>query len=331
MPAGAPPATTIPGTPTDPALPPPADGGGDAPGAGALPPGAQAIIDAVKRSPANNTSRLLAALRPLTEYGVSADDAVTAGFGHFPVGGVATFSDDWLYPRFFPTFHFHQGTDIFAARGTPVRAPVDGTTRITDGAVGGLAAYVTMPDRTYFYMAHLDSLAPGITDAMAVRQGTILGYVGDSGDARGGATHCHFEIHPQGGPAVDPKAYLDAWLSEAEKAAPALVAAYDAARPRSVASGSVTLQFSDRSDGLFAAPSGPPHSALLWATSASPTGGALQLAESQADAASRLVDWAARAREAQAGELAIREAQRQAAAYLDPLLPPALQGILHPA
>jgi len=40
---------------------------------------------------------------------------VALGFGRFPVGGPATFSDDWWTPRFTPTFHLHQGNDIFAA------------------------------------------------------------------------------------------------------------------------------------------------------------------------------------------------------------------------
>lgn len=117
-----------------------------------------------------------------------------------PVDGANSFTNDWGAPR--GGGASHQGTDIFAERGTPVVAPASGTWRISQNTLGGNAFWVTGNDGTKFYGAHLDSyadLSPG-----AITAGQVIGYVGDTGDAKGTPTHLHFEIHPKGGAAVNP-------------------------------------------------------------------------------------------------------------------------------
>ncbi|HET7487517.1 MAG TPA: peptidoglycan DD-metalloendopeptidase family protein [Acidimicrobiales bacterium] len=223
------PPTTVPPTTTPPPAAAPPAGGGD----GALPPGppplippeVQAQIDSVHRSGANGTAALLDALAPLVAMGMTEEEAVQAGFGRFPVGGRATFVDDWWFPRFVPVLHLHEGTDVFAAYGTPVRAPAAGTLTQSFNALGGLSAYVTEPDGTYYYLAHLSGYQPGQSSGQAVRAGDVVGFVGDSGDARGTSPHLHFEVHPAGGAPTDPKPYLDRWVDEALAAVPAVVAA----------------------------------------------------------------------------------------------------------
>ena len=128
---------------------------------GVIPPEYVPIINSVHRTGSRTTSALIDALHPLTDLGFTAQEAAISGFGHFPVAGLTDWSDNWLEPRFTPTFHLHQGDDLFAARGTPVRAPFDGVVRFApnEGA-GGNAAYLTVPDGTYYYMAHMDSFSP---------------------------------------------------------------------------------------------------------------------------------------------------------------------------
>lgn len=321
-----------------------------------MPPEFQAAIAGIKRTPANNSRALLAALQPLVDLGLSEQEAIAAGFGHFPIAGAATYSHDWWFPRFVPTFHLHQGTDIFAPMGTPVRSPVAGTLRQTNGAVGGLSAYVTQADGTYFYLAHLSSFVAGQATGQAVRQGEVIGFVGDTGNARGGAPHVHFEIHPapvkvvttgKGKKAVskymtvpvppgtqlpptDPKPYLDYWISEAMAAIPSLIAQLEASRPRAVIATGLTRRLADGtgSGGVFTAPTGPPRSQLLWASSASPAGGTLRFAEAQASAATGDVGYAALARRQERRLQAWAQSDARARAILAPLTPPALRPAL---
>jgi murein DD-endopeptidase MepM/ murein hydrolase activator NlpD len=182
-----------------------------------VPPELQALIDAYPRTPAGSTADLVAALEPVT------DAAVTGGYGRFPVGGLATWSHDWLFARHEPSLHLHEGTDVFADRGTPVLSPAAGIARVSSGAVGGLAVTVTQPDGTYWYLAHLDATL--VETGTAVVPGTVVGTVGDTGNARGGAPHVHLEVHPFGGDPLDPKRILDAYAAEALSNAPAFVAA----------------------------------------------------------------------------------------------------------
>src|SRR3954447_23372432 len=143
---------------------------------GVIPADAQGVIDSYQRSPANNTSKLLAALQPLIDLGVPQDQAYAIGMGRFPVAGLANFVDDWLFPRWDGVFHFHHGTDVFAAGGTPIRAPADGILRQDNDHLGGTVAYVKEADGTYYYMAHMSGYVPGQVSGQQVKTGEIIGY-----------------------------------------------------------------------------------------------------------------------------------------------------------
>jgi murein DD-endopeptidase MepM/ murein hydrolase activator NlpD len=125
----------------------------------------------------------------------------------FPVGDPHSFWDSFGAPRMMGTGyeHAHQGTDIMAPSGTPLLACERGIiTKMGGDVLGGTKIWVKGQSGTYYYYAHLSAFAEGMADGLVVEAGTIIGYVGDTGNARGGAPHLHFEIHPDGGPAVNP-------------------------------------------------------------------------------------------------------------------------------
>jgi murein DD-endopeptidase MepM/ murein hydrolase activator NlpD len=125
----------------------------------------------------------------------------------FPVGDPHSFWDSFGAPRMMGTGyeHAHQGTDIMAPSGTPLLACERGIiTKMGSDVLGGTKIWVKGQSGTYYYYAHLSSFAEGMVDGLVVDAGTVIGYVGDTGNARGGAPHLHFEIHPDGGPAVNP-------------------------------------------------------------------------------------------------------------------------------
>ena len=126
---------------------------------------------------------------------------IASGSWVCPVQGARSFVDSWGYPR--PGGRAHQGVDIMSPRGTPVVLPVAGSVSFKSGGIGGLTFRLNGNDGNWYYGAHLDAyagLSPGSYPA-----GTVVGYVGDTGDARGTGTHLHFEIHIGGyGNAVNP-------------------------------------------------------------------------------------------------------------------------------
>jgi len=282
------------------------------------------LINSVRRTGGTTTSALLAALRPLQDLGMTSQEAAVTGFVHFPVAGFAEYRDDWWEARFGPPFHLHEGTDIFADRGTPVRAPFGGVVRLEDSGLGGKGAFVTTPDGTYYYMAHLDSFAPKLSSGAAVKQGEVIGTVGDSGNAAGGSPHVHFEIHPKGGAAVNPKPILDGWVNEAINNASALLAANSIGVSRAVTGAGVLRRF----DGQTPSASGRAVGPLLWASSQSAGGGTIRLAQLQMARLADRVDWDSKTTAAQAQADALRQGRQVALTILGPLTPRALAPLL---
>jgi Peptidase family M23 len=143
----------------------------------------------------------------------------------FPVAGPVTYSDDFGAARGTGS---HEGNDLMAAKKTPVLAVEAGRVKFwTTSSNAGCMLYLYGKSGTTYYYIHLNndltlkndnrgkcvpgvSYAKGLKDGAQVTAGQMIGYVGDSGDANGIAPHLHFEVHPNGGNAVDPYTYLQA-------------------------------------------------------------------------------------------------------------------------
>jgi len=103
----------------------------------------------------------------------------------------------------------HEGIDIFAARDTRVRSSTEGiVTQVGTSNLGGLVVWVMGPGGQRHYYAHLDRHAD-VTAGMRIAAGRVLGYVGDTGNARGTPPHLHYGVYDMGG-AINPYPLLRA-------------------------------------------------------------------------------------------------------------------------
>ncbi len=115
-----------------------------------------------------------------------------------PVRGRVSFINDFGYVH--SDGSRHEGVDLFADRGTPVVAPAAGLLERYPNPSGGNAFELYGSDGIRYYGAHLDRYA---TDGY-VSAGTVIGYVGNTGDAATTSPHLHFEMHPGAGLTMSP-------------------------------------------------------------------------------------------------------------------------------
>lgn len=106
-----------------------------------------------------------------------------------PIAGPMTHINDWGNPR--SGGRTHKGNDLFNAAGTPNVAIVDGTVQHISGGLGGTGIMLHGTDGNVYYYAHLSAYAGGPRE---VKQGELIAYTGDTGNAKGGAPHTHFEV-----------------------------------------------------------------------------------------------------------------------------------------
>jgi murein DD-endopeptidase MepM/ murein hydrolase activator NlpD len=125
-----------------------------------------------------------------------------------PVSGVraAQVKDTWGAPR--GGGRSHEGQDIFAPRGTEVYSATEGyVVRVGENTLGGKTVFVHGAGGRWYYYAHLDAYAPGLKVGDYVTPDTLLGHVGDTGNAKGTPPHLHFGVYTPSG-AINPHPLL---------------------------------------------------------------------------------------------------------------------------
>lgn len=186
---------------------------------------------------------------------------LTAGRYVFPVYGPSSYSDTYGAPRGTIASGWHHGADIFAPLGAPILAVADGTVfSVGWNKVGGYRFWLRDHEGNEFYYAHLSAFSPAAVNGTEVKAGTVIGFVGNTGDAEGTPYHLHFEIHPISllhygyDGVVNPTPYLDGWkrLEDVEFAAVAGWAPPISPTSRAPKPGAIQLSSTDiaSADGL---------------------------------------------------------------------------------
>ena len=113
-----------------------------------------------------------------------------------PVYGIRVreVQDSWQAPR--PDGRFHEGQDIFGDRGTPVFSGTDGyVIRMGVAELGGNFVYIAGAGGRRYYYVHLDRVAEGLKIDQKLTTDTVVGFVGNTGNAENTPPHLHFGIY----------------------------------------------------------------------------------------------------------------------------------------
>ncbi len=120
-----------------------------------------------------------------------------------PVRQPFSFVNDWGFPRDGGA-RTHKGTDVFTPYGQEQYAVANGTIELLSGGLGGTAIWLVSDYGVRFYYAHMSGYAPGLTNGQTVAIGDLVGYTGNTGNARTTPPHLHFGIRASTGSWVNP-------------------------------------------------------------------------------------------------------------------------------
>lgn len=155
-------------------------------------------VDSLRQESVALAAKIVAAQGgPAAGGSVAVGSPSAAGFS-WPVQGTLT-------SRFGPRWgRMHEGIDVSASTGTPISAAGGGTV-IVAGPQGGYGNLVVVDHGGGLSTAYAHQSRIAVSVGQSVGRGSILGYVGNTGNSTG--PHLHFEVRISGG-AVDPLGYL---------------------------------------------------------------------------------------------------------------------------
>lgn len=166
-----------------------------------------------------DTDKLQFIASKLRAHDVSEEAILESVYPPFILGGPAAWTNTWGAPRYGPgpIVRTHEGQDVFCKYGDPVLATESGEIEFDDGGLGGRIARLHRGDGSYWYYAHLsDWNTKDFKSGDKVRQGDVIGYCGNTGNAITTPPHVHFGFYQKDGSSSNPMGYLVGWLKEAE-------------------------------------------------------------------------------------------------------------------
>lgn len=174
----------------------------------------KALWDYYKRD--KTVSLIMGNVKIYKEYGLKLDEHA------FPLPRRFNYSykNTWGDPRGWGGRRIHEGTDIFANYGVPVRATSYGVVEIIGwNKYGGWRIGIRDLNNVYHYYAHLRGFEKDIKAGTIVKPGTIIGYVGSSGYGPPGTQgkfppHLHYGMYKDNGLtewSFDPFPHLRSW------------------------------------------------------------------------------------------------------------------------
>ena len=137
-----------------------------------------------------------------------------------PVKNLFSYRNTWGHSRGWGGRRMHEGTDLFAPYGVPVRSVTFGMIEVMGwNDYGGWRVGLRDIHNTYHYYAHLSGFNKEVKEGDIVEPGTVLGWVGSSGYGKPGTSglfppHLHFGMYKYNGRtewAFDPYPYLKIW------------------------------------------------------------------------------------------------------------------------